>query len=270
MKAKRFKETEKLLAKAHTRDSMRALGKLTTQADGRTQIISQPPLIVPIEEVFAQVQAGTIYRLLREVLGKYRRTLQSDRSHLLEQFTLVQAARKVVGVGSVGTRAWILLMDSGDGTEPLFLQAKEAEASVLARYCGRSQYTNQGERVVAGQHLMQAESDIFLGWTRVPGPDKVDRDFYVRQLKDWKWSAPIELMIPSGMIVYAGVCGWTLARAHARSGDRIALAAYLGSAGKFDQAIADFAETYADQNERDYAAFQAAVKDGSVETTTEI
>ena len=183
---------------------------------------------------------------------------------------LVQVARKVVGVGSVGTRAWILLMDAGDGTEPLFLQAKEAQPSVLADYCGRSQYTNQGERVVAGQHLMQAESDIFLGWTRAPGPDKVDRDFYVRQLKDWKFSFPIEAMIPSGMTAYAQLCGWTLARAHARSGDRVALAAYLGGSDRFDQAIADFAETYADQNERDYAALQAAVKEGKVEATTEI
>ena len=270
MKAKRFKKTEALLAKAHTKDSTLALRKLTTVADGQRQIISDPPMIMPIENVFADVQADAIYQEIRTVLGKYRRTLQSDRRHLLEQFTLVQVARKVVGVGSVGTRAWILLMDAGDGTEPLFLQAKEAQPSVLAEFCGRSQYTNQGERVVAGQHLMQAESDIFLGWTRVPGPDKVDRDFYVRQLKDWKFSAPIELMIPSGMAVYAGLCGWTLARAHARSGDRIALAAYLGGSGKFDQAIADFAETYADQNERDYAALQAAVKDGRAEAATEI
>ena len=270
MKAKRFKKTEALLAKAHTKDSTLALRKLTTVADGQRQIISDPPMIMPIENVFADVQADAIYQEIRTVLGKYRRTLQSDRRHLLEQFTLVQVARKVVGVGSVGTRAWILLMDAGDGTEPLFLQAKEAQPSVLAEFCGRSQYTNQGERVVAGQHLMQAESDIFLGWTRVPGPDKVDRDFYVRQLKDWKFSAPIELMIPSGMAVYAGLCGWILARAHARSGDRIALAAYLGGSGKFDQAIADFAETYADQNERDYAALQAAVKDGRAEAATEI
>ena len=270
MKAKRFKATGKLLAKAHTADSTKALGKLTTMAGGRRQIISDPPMIMPIEEVFADVQASAIYRQLREVLGNYGRTLQSDRRHLLEQFTLVQAARKVVGVGSVGTRAWILLMDSADGVEPLFLQAKEAQPSVLAAYCGRSQHTNQGERVVAGQHLMQAQSDIFLGWTRSPGPDKIDRDFYVRQLKDWKWSAPIELMVPAGMRVYAGLCGWTLARAHARSGDRIALAAYLGGSAKFDQAIGDFAETYADQNERDYAALQAAVKDGKAEATTEI
>jgi uncharacterized protein (DUF2252 family) len=204
------------------------------------------------------------------VLGKYRRSLQSDRRHMLEQFSLVQVARKVVGVGSVGTRAWIVLMDAADGDEPLFLQAKEAQPSVLADYAGRSQYTNQGERVVAGQHLQQAQSDIFLGWTRITGPDGVDRDFYVRQLRDWKFSVPIETLLPPGMTVYARLCGWTLARAHARSGDRIALAAYLGRSDKFDQAIADFAETYADQNEDDYAAFQAAVKDGKAEATTEI
>ena len=254
-----------MLAKAHTRDSTQALDKLTTVVDGRRRIISDPPMIVPIEELFADVQANALYEQVRAVLGRYRRHLQSDRRHLLEQFTMVQVARKVVGVGSVGTRAWILLMDSGDGVEPLFLQAKEAQPSVLADYCGRSQYTNQGERVVAGQHLMQAESDIFLGWTRVPGPDGVDRDFYVRQLRDWKLSAPIEQARPPGMRVYAQVCGWTLARAHARSGDRVALAAYLGDADTFDQAIADFAETYADQNERDYAALQAAVKDGRAE-----
>ncbi|MGO8884996.1 MAG: DUF2252 domain-containing protein [Streptosporangiaceae bacterium] len=270
MKGKRFKAAEKLLAKAHTADSTKALRKLTTVTDGRRRIISDPPMIVPIEEVFADVQAGAIYEQIRAVLGEYRCTLQSDRRHLLEQFTLVQAAQKVVGVGSVGTRAWVLLMDACDGVEPLFLQAKEAQPSVLAEYCGRSQHANQGERVVAGQHLMQAESDIFLGWTRVPGPDKVDRDFYVRQLKDWKFSAPIEAMIPSGMTVYARLCGWTLARAHARSGDRIALAAYLGGSAAFDQAIAGFAETYADQNERDYAALKAAVKDGRAQATTEI
>jgi uncharacterized protein (DUF2252 family) len=270
IKAKRFKAGEKLLAKAHTRDSMQALGKLTTVVDGQRQIISDPPMIVPVEEVFADVQADAIYAQIRAVLGKYRRSLQSDRRHLLEQFTLVQVARKVVGVGSVGTRAWILLMDGGDGIEPLFLQAKEAQPSVLAEYCGRSQYRNEGERVVAGQHLMQAQSDIFLGWTRVTGPDGVDRDFYVRQLRDWKFSLPIEQMLAPGMTVYGRLCGWTLARAHARSGDRIALAAYLGRSTKFDQAIAEFAETYADQNERDHAALQTAVKDGTAQATTEI
>ena len=270
IKAKRFKATETLLAKAHTRDSMQALAKLTTVVDGQRRIVTDPPLIVPVEEVFTDVQADALYGLLRDVLGKYGRTLQSDRRHLLEQFTMVQMARKVVGVGSVGTRAWIVLMDGGDGDEPLFLQAKQAQPSVLADYCGHSQYDNEGERVVAGQHLQQAQSDIFLGWTRVTGPDGVDRDYYVRQLRDWKFSVPIELLLPAGMTIYAGLCGWTLARAHARSGDRIALAAYLGGSAKFDQAIADFAETYADQNERDYAALQRAVKDGKAEATTEI
>jgi uncharacterized protein (DUF2252 family) len=270
VKAKKLKEFGKLMAKAHTRDSTQVLGKLTTVTDGRRRIISTPPTIVPVEEVFSDVQAGAIYEQIRAVLGKYRRSLQSDRRHLLGQFTLVQVARKVVGVGSVGTRAWIVLMDAGDGAEPLFLQAKEAQPSVLADYCGRSQYGNQGERVVAGQHLQQAQSDIFLGWTRITGPDGIDRDFYVRQLRDWKFSIPTEVMLPPGMTLYAQLCGWTLARAHARSGDRVALAAYLGGSAKFDEAIADFAETYADQNELDYAAFQAAVKDGKAEATTEI
>jgi uncharacterized protein (DUF2252 family) len=270
VKAKRFKAAEGLLARAHTRDSTQALGKLTTVVDGQRRIISDPPMIVPVEEVFADVQADVIYEQLRGVLDMYRRTLQSDRRHLLEQFTMVQVARKVVGVGSVGTRAWILLMDALDGVEPLFLQAKEAQPSVLAEYAGRSQYNNQGERVVAGQHLQQAQSDIFLGWARIPAPDGVDRDFYVRQLRDWKFSAPIEQMLPEGMTIYARLCGWTLARAHARSGDRIALAAYLGGSAKFDRAIADFAETYAGQNQRDYAALQTAVKEGKAQATTEI
>ena len=270
MKKKRVKAVEKMVAKAHTNDSMKAQRKLTTQVNGQRRIISDPPLIEPVEQVFPDEQASAIYELIRGMLGKYQRTLQSDRKHLLEQFTLVQVARKVVGVGSVGTRCWIALMDAGDGTEPLFLQPKEAQASALAAYCGRSPYASHGERVVAGQLLMQAESDIFLGWTRVTGPDGVDHDYYVRQLKDWKFSAPIEAMIPSGMAVYARMCGWSLARAHARSGDRIALAAYLGGSATFDQAIADFAETYADQNDLDYAALQAAVKDGRVQTTTNI
>jgi len=270
LKARGVKRTEKMVARAHTQDSMLALSKLTTVAGGRRRIISDPPLIEPIEEIFADERAAAIYEQIRAVLGKYRRTLQSDRRLLLEYFRLVQVARKVVGVGSVGTRAWILLMDGADGTEPLFLQAKEAQTSVLAAWCGRSQYRSQGERVVAGQHLMQAESDIFLGWTHAVGADGVDRDYYLRQLKDWKLSVPIEPALPSGLRVYARLCGWTLARAHARSGDRISLAAYLGGSDRFDQAIADFAETYADQNERDFAALQAAVKNGRAKATTEI
>jgi uncharacterized protein (DUF2252 family) len=271
IKANRFKAAQAALAKAHTRDSTQALRKLTTITNGQRRIISDPPMIVPVEEVFSGMQAAELYEQLRAVLTKYRRTLQSDRRHLLKQYTLVQMARKVVGVGSVGTRAWVVLMDACDGVEPLFLQAKEAQPSVLAGYCGRSQHNNQGERVVAGQHLMQAQSDIFLGWTRVTNPDDgMDRDFYVRQLRDWKFSLPIEQMLPVGMTLYARLCGWTLARGHARSGDRIALAAYLGGSAKFDQAIADFAETYADQNEDDYTALQNAVKDGKAEATTEI
>jgi uncharacterized protein (DUF2252 family) len=270
MKKKSFKIARRLNAKAHTSDSIKALRKLTTVADGRRQIVSDPPMIVPIEEVYADVRADAIYDEVRAVLASYRRTLQPDRRHLLEQFTLVQVARKVVGVGSVGTRTWIVLLDAGDGAEPLFLQAKEAQPSVLADHCGPGTYTSEGERVVTGQRLMQAESDVFLGWTRATCPDGVKRHYYVRQLRDWKVSVPIELMVPPGMTVYAGLCGWTLARAHARTGDRIALASYLGDAAEFDQAIADFAETYADQNERDYAAFRAAAKEGKVEATTEI
>ncbi len=259
------KLTEKELAKARTRDSMQALAKLTTMMDGQRRITSDPPLIVPIEELFTDMQADALYAQLNELLAKYTRTLSSDRRHLVQQFELIHVARKVVGVGSVGTRAWILLLEAGDGQEPLFLQAKEAQASVLAGYCGRSRYANEGQRVVAGQHLMQAVSDIFLGWERTSGIDGIDRDFYIRQLRDWKLSIPIEQLVPTGMAVYASLCGWTLARAHARSGDRIALAAYLGKSDRFDVAVADFAETYADKNENDYAALAAAVADGRAE-----
>ncbi len=265
LKSSKFKATEAMLAKAHTRDSLQALTKLTTVVDGKRRIISAPPLIVPVEEVFSEIDAEAVEAELSALVGKYRRTLQSDRRHLLEQFSLLHVARKVVGVGSVGTRAWILLLDAGDDIEPLFLQAKEAQTSVLAGFAGKSRYANQGERVVAGQHLMQASSDIFLGWQRTTGVDGVDRDYYVRQLRDWKFSLPIEQMLPPGMGLYAGLCGWTLARAHARSGDRVALAAYLGGSDRFDNAIADFAEAYADQNEKDYDALAAAVAAGRAE-----
>jgi len=267
MQAKMVKATEKMAARARTRDSMQELDKLTTVTGGRRRIVSDPPLVEPIEEVFPDVPPDVLEERMRALVGKYRGTLQSDRRHLLEYFTLAQAARKVVGVGSVGTRAWMLLMAGADPAEPLLLQVKEAQPSVLAAYCGHSQYGHHGERVVAGQHLMQAESDIFLGWTRAPGPDGVDRDYYVRQLKDWKFALPVEQMVPPAMKVYARLCGWTLARAHARSGDRIALAAYLGGSVTFDNAIADFAQAYADQNERDYAALKSAVQDGRVEAS---
>ncbi len=265
---KRRKRTEQAMAKARTRDSMQAFSKLTTMVDGRPQIISAPPLIVPVEELVGDMEADAFYQQLSRLLDDYERTLSDARRLLVQQFTLIQLARKVVGVGSVGTRAWIMLLEADDGQEPLFLQAKEAQESVLAEYAGPSQYTNQGERVVAGQHLMQAASDIFLGWQRTTGMDNIERDFYIRQLRDWKASADIERMNPRGMAVYASLCGWTLARAHARSGDRIAIAAYLGKTDAFDSAVADFAEIYADQNEVDHAALAAAVKEGRAQAET--
>ena len=246
----------KMLAKAKTRDSMQALSKLTQTVDGELRIISDPPLIVPIEELLPEDQSERFTESLQALLRNYRKTLQTDRQHLLRQFRLVHMARKVVGVGSVGTRAWILLLLGSNGQEPLLLQAKEAQESVLARFVGRSRYANQGARVVAGQHLMQASSDIFLGWEKVVGLDGVTRDFYVRQLRDWKGSADTDVMVPQGMALYGQLCGWTLARAHARSGDRVAIDAYLGGGKAFDSAIASFSESYADQNERDYDALE--------------
>jgi uncharacterized protein (DUF2252 family) len=264
---KKVKAADKIMAKARTHDTMQALGKLTTTVDGRRRIISNPPTVQPIEEV-SGLAAEETYNLIRTVLDKYRRTLPESRRYLLEQFALEQVGRNVVGVGSVGTRAWVVLLDAADGTEPLFLQAKEAQTSVLDSYCGSSKHNNQGERVVVGQHLMQATSDIFLGWTRARGTDGQDRDYYLRQLMDWKLSADIERMRPKDLIAYGHICGWTLARAHARSGDRIAIAAYLGRTGAFDDAIAEFAESYAEQNERDHAAFADAVKQGRAEAVS--
>ena len=265
LKADRYALTEALVAKARTRDSQQALSKLTTVVDGEHRIISNPPLIVPVKELFTDHQAEEIYGQIGELIDRYRSTLQTDRQYLLQQFSLTQVARKVVGVGSVGTRAWILLLHAGGGDEPLILQAKEAQTSVLSDFAGPTEYGNEGERVVAGQHMMQASSDIFLGWQQTTGPDGVPRDYYVRQLRDWKFSLPIEQMQPVGMVLYAGMCAWTLARAHACSGDRVAIAAYLGKSDKFDQAIADFAETYADQNERDHAELAAAVTSQRIE-----
>ena len=258
------KRAEANLAKARTKDSMQALGKLTHVVDGELRIISAPPLIQPIEEIFQGMALEQISEWLRAELRKYRQTLQSDRRHLLEEFQLVQVARKVVGVGSVGTRAWIALMFGRDQSDPLFLQVKEAQASVLQGLVGASPYRSNGQRVVHGQHLMQAESDIFLGWTTTTGVDGVSRDYYFRQLHDWKGSAMVETMTPAAMSEYARVCAWTLARAHARSGDRIAMASYLGSSDVFDRAIAEFSEAYADQNERDYDALVQAEKDGRI------
>jgi uncharacterized protein (DUF2252 family) len=263
------KRTGKGLAKARTRDSMSAFSKLTRVQDGVPRIIADPPLIVPIDDLAQGAERDQILDSLQRLLLSYRDSLERDRRHLLEQFQLADFARKVVGVGSVGTREWIALLLGRDRRDPLFLQMKEAEPSVLEKFVGASRFANHGERVVTGQRLMQAASDIFLGWLRVPaGTDGRARDFYGRQLRDWKGSAEVEQMAPNGMSAYGRLCGWTLARAHARSGDRIAIAAYLGKGAAFDRAIVAFSHAYAEQNERDYRALGEAVKSGRITAQT--
>jgi uncharacterized protein (DUF2252 family) len=263
------KRTEKALAKARTRDSMSAFSKLTHMVDGHPRIAPDPPLIVPIEDLDEDSGRDELLDFLHQQLRSYRESLAHERRVLLEQFRLIDFARKVVGVGSVGTRAWIALMLGRDDQDPLFLQMKEAEASVLEEHLGPSEQHNHGERVVTGQRLMQASSDIFLGWLHVPsGLDGRPRDFYGRQLRDWKGSAEIERMVPRGLAQYGRLCGWTLARAHARSGDRVAIASYLGKGATFDRAIVQFSRSYADQNERDYQALSAAVKSGRIVAET--
>ncbi len=256
------------MAKARTRDSMQALDKLTRIVDGRPQIVADPPLVVPLASLVPEdLDLSGVEAERWRLIEGYKRSLASDRRYLLDQFDydLSDMARKVVGVGSVGTRCWILLMLGRDEADPLFLQMKEAGPSVLSQFAGAPRFTNMGQRVVEGQRLMQAVSDIFLGWQRMASTiDGVARDFYVRQLRDWKFSLDTATMVPSGVSTYGEVCGWTLARAHARSGDRIAIAAYLGSSETFDKAIAEFATQYADQNERDYAALDDAAKSGRV------
>jgi uncharacterized protein (DUF2252 family) len=266
LRERQRKALDKGVAKARTRDSMQELAKLTQMVDGRPRIVSDPPLLVPIDELVpAEQDRATLEEELKALLAQYQRTLATDRQYLLHQFEFCDMARKVVGVGSVGTRCWIVLMLGRDEADPLFLQVKEAEPSVLSRFVGASRYANQGQRVVAGQRLMQASSDIFLGWQRIKaGLDGRTRDFYVRQLRDWKFSVEIQLLRPEGLQMYGALCGWTLARAHARSGDRIAIASYLGGSDVFDRAIAKFAVAYADQNERDYHALVDAVKSGRI------
>ena len=265
VKAAQVKRTEASLAKAHTRDSMSAFSKLTQRVNGKAEIVDQSPLIVPLRVLLPGDEAEQAREWLHGLIRVYRQSLEHDRRKLLEEFELMDFARKVVGVGSVGTRAWIALFFGRDGGDPLFLQLKEAEESVLEEHVGRSVYKNHGQRVVVGQRMMQAASDIFLGWIHIKaGLDGVARDFYGRQLKDWKGSAEIEQMVPSGMAAYGRLCGWTLARAHARSGDRIAIAAYLGNGNVFDRAILDFSKAYADQNDADYAALSEAVKSGRI------
>src|SRR5690242_15715608 len=265
MPKKAVRRTKAQIAKARRRDSTQALAKLTTVTDGRRRIISDPPLIIPLEELAGHLDVDAAYRFLRRLFSGYARTLPAYQRRLVERFTLTRVARKVVGVGSVGTETWIVLMEPDDGFDPLLLQAKQAECSVLAGYAGQSGYRNQGERVVAGQHLMQAVSDIFLGWQSATPPGRRSADFYFRQLRDWKYSAEIDGMNAAAMTGYGRMCGWTLARAHARTGDRIAIAAYLGGSDKFDHAVADFAESYADQTERDHTALADAAASGRVQ-----
>jgi uncharacterized protein (DUF2252 family) len=253
------------LAKAQTRDNLGALGRFAGIRDGKPKISADPPLIVPLDDIAADgTDVSEIEEQLRGMLRAYRTSLEPERRALLDQYRLADFARKVVGVGSVGTRSWMALLLGCDERDPLFLQAKEAGPSVLEEFAGSSEYDNAGQRVVVGQRLMQAVSDIFLGWVRVQGIDGRTRDFYLRQLRDWKGSADIETMVPDGMRAYGELCGWTLARAHARSGDRIAIAAYLGSGSAFEEAIREFAQTYADQNERDHRALVEAIKSGRI------
>ena len=267
---KSLESAEKTVSKARTKDSMQAFDKLTHVVDGEPRIISDPPLIVPVQEMLSPEQAAALQEGIHELLRTYRRSLLGDRRHLLEDFRLVDMAHKVVGVGSVGTRAWIILMLGRDERDPLFLQAKEAQDSVLAPFVGKSPFANQGQRVVEGQRFMQAASDIFLGWERARGLSGEPRDFYIRQLRDWKGSWPPEAMNPQAMGVYGLVCAQTLARAHARSGDRIAIGAYLGKSDAFERAIAEFAEAYADQNDRDYDALKDAAASGRIEVKSGI
>jgi uncharacterized protein (DUF2252 family) len=269
LKPKAIKKTEKALAKARTKDSMAAFSKLTRVVDGEARIVAEPPLIVPVDDLVQGDERDEMFEGLHDLLRSYRATLEFDRRVLLEEFRLTDFARKVVGVGSVGTRAWIALMLGRDGKDPLFLQMKEAEASVLEEFVAPSEFDNHGERVVAGQRLMQATSDIFLGWLHVEsGMDGQERDFYGRQLKDWKGSAEIEQLAPEGMSAYGRLCGWTLARAHARSGDRTAIATSLGKGTSLYRALVEFSRAYAEQNDRDYKALAKAVESGRITAET--
>jgi uncharacterized protein (DUF2252 family) len=264
------KKAKRNAEKAGRKNSLKAFDRLVHEVDGEPRFVSDPPLLVPVRELIPDDQAHLLEGKLLEVLDAYRASLQRDRRRLLDGYRFVDLARKVVGVGSVGTRAWVLLFMGRDGQDPLLLQAKEAEASVLEPYVGPSEFGNHGERVVEGQRLMQAASDIFLGWAPALGVDERKRDFYVRQLWDGKRSVEVEALPPGGLAAYGRVCGWTLARAHARSGDRIAIGAYLGKGKSFDEAIADFARLYADRNELDYEALAEAAKSGDVEVESDL
>jgi Uncharacterized protein conserved in bacteria (DUF2252) len=265
---KEAQRAEKHVAKAYPSDSAQVPARRAGEVDGELRIAADPPVIVPIEDL---VVPGSEWEdpapLIKKLLAAYRRTLGHER-HPLEEFRYVHAARKVVGVGSVGTRCYLVLLTGRDADDPLFLQVKEAQASVLEPYAGPSAYPQHGQRVVTGQRLMQAATDIFLGWQRIKGLDGVTRDYYVRQFHDRKGGADVERLLVPGAREYARLCGAALARAHARWGDRIAIAAYLGQGDLFERAIAEFATVYADQNERDYQAFTAAVNSGQLNAQT--
>jgi uncharacterized protein (DUF2252 family) len=260
--------TEEMVAKARTRDSTRVFAKRADEVDGELRIVADPPIIIPIEDL---IKPGSEWEnpapLIKKLLSSYRRTL-GRQHHPLEEYRYVHSAYKMVGVGSVGTRCYIVLLLGRDHNDPLFLQVKEAQASVLARFLPESTYRHHGERVVAGQRLMQGATDIFLGWQTIKGLDGVARDYYVRQFQDWKGSADVDSLLVPGATLYSRICGATLARAHARWGDRIAIASYLGKGDTFDRAIADFSAAYADQNERDYTAFKAAIDSGRLTAQT--
>jgi len=262
LSAAELKRVERTIAKGRSKTSLKAFAKLTERVDGQVRIVNDPPLVVRLDDLLTPDLVSEVQQRVNGWLRSYRRTLLPDRSHLLESYRVVDIARKVVGVGSVGTRCWIVLMLGRDETDPLFLQIKEAEASVLEPYVGKSKYAQHGQRVVEGQRVMQAASDIFLGWDQWFDLEGVKRHFYVRQLWDGKVSAQLETMPPTLLAIYGQMCGWTLARAHARSGDRVAIAAYLGSGDPFDRAITEFAFSYAAQNARDFAAVSDAVRDG--------
>lgn len=264
LRGKQRRTLEKNMTKAHSRDNLGSLGRFASVHDGVARLNAEPPLVVPLRELISDsAEAEATETWLHTMIAAYGSTLEPERRVLLDRYRMVDIARKVVGVGSVGTRSWMILLME-DGANPLFLQAKEAGPSVLEAYTGASEFDNAGQRVVVGQRLMQAVSDIFLGFVRAKGIDGVTRDFYVRQLRDWKGSAEVELMRPEGMLAYGRLCGWTLARAHARSGDRVALAAYLGGGSAFDVAVREFAEAYADQNERDHRALVEAIAAGRI------
>ena len=261
---KQMKRLHANVVNANTKDSLRALSKLCRTVDGELRIVGKPPLVTPIEDVLPGAERAHLEDVVRRMIRAYRRTLPRDRRNLLESYRYVHAARKVVGVGSVGARTWILLLVGRDHDDPLFLQFKEAQVSVLEPFLGRSRFSQHGQRVVEGQRMMQAAPDILLGWERIVTIDGEKRDFYIRQLWDAKGSADVELMDPAALEAYGRICGWTLARAHARSGDRVAIAGYLGNSASFDRAMASFAEAYADQNVRDYRTLHEAVASGRV------